>query len=175
MNFLYHRVPKNMQGSILYPLNQLRNFHYGVYEEASKKYEGREFLMNVRIPTLDCLWNDVLHLIAVHPNTLKKAFEKANVPLRKLKWFNINPLELDKKKTSVYLYRDVPRFDRYKKEGFTEFDTSDLEKYSEISQKTIEYYKKEFHENRKRPFLFHLVPHILYRGEINVENCEIIK
>ena len=67
MTFLYHRVPANMQGDFLSPLNQLKDIYPEAYAEAVKKYEGREFLMNVGIPTLDCLWNDFLFLTAVHP------------------------------------------------------------------------------------------------------------
>ena len=38
MEFLYHRVPVNMEGSILYPLNQLKNLHPDIYVEHVKKY-----------------------------------------------------------------------------------------------------------------------------------------
>ena len=34
---------------------------------------------------------------------------------------------------------------------------------------------KKMYEAGKRPLLFHLVPHILYKGLINTENIEVIE
>lgn len=174
MNFLYHRVPPNMQGNVLYPLNQLKDIYQKVYEEAVKKYKGREFVREQRIPPLNCLWNDVLHLTAVHPSDLRKAFKKAEVPLRKLKFFEINPLNLDNDKTKIWLYRNLPRHETHKESEFVDFNPEELEDYSRIQEQTIEYYRQEHRQGRKR-LLFHLVLHILYKGEINIENCQIVE
>ena len=57
---IYHVKRPDFSGTRLYPLNRLKDRLPGIYESAVKKYEGREWLMNVAIPTLGCLWNDVL-------------------------------------------------------------------------------------------------------------------
>jgi len=40
MNWLYHWVPKNMQGNVLMPLNKLKKSHPKIYKEQAKKYIG---------------------------------------------------------------------------------------------------------------------------------------
>ena len=71
MIYLYHSVPKNLEGSILYPLNTLKGKHPDIYEQQVSKYVGREHIKEQRIPILDCLWNDVLHFSAVNPKEVK--------------------------------------------------------------------------------------------------------
>ena len=39
---------------------------------------------------------------------------------------------------------------------------------------SMPHYKKEIKERRK-PLIFHLVPHILYKGTIDIENAEVIR
>jgi hypothetical protein len=73
--YLYHRVPKDMRGNTLHPLNQLKKVSPDIYAQKVKKYEGRLEILERKIPALDCLWNDVLHLTAVHPTVLNAAFE----------------------------------------------------------------------------------------------------
>lgn len=47
---IYHLVPSNLAGSILYPLNRLKETFPEVAVTHVKKYEGREGLLNRRIP-----------------------------------------------------------------------------------------------------------------------------
>ena len=70
MAFIYHKVPADMSGNILYPLNVMEKINPEIYEKAVKKYEGREYLMREVIPWLNCLWNDVLHFSIVHPTKI---------------------------------------------------------------------------------------------------------
>ena len=37
MNYLYHRVPKKISGTILHPLNSLKNIYPEIYTEEIKK------------------------------------------------------------------------------------------------------------------------------------------
>ena len=48
MVYLYHRVPENLIGETLYPLNELKTLYPDVYAEHVKKYEGREEKMDRR-------------------------------------------------------------------------------------------------------------------------------
>ncbi|MBK8551651.1 MAG: hypothetical protein IPL53_11555 [Ignavibacteria bacterium] len=70
MNYLYHRVPKNLRGNVLYPLNTLKEIHPDLYEQQASKYAGREHITCQIIPILNCLWNDVLHFSAVNPEEI---------------------------------------------------------------------------------------------------------
>jgi len=60
---LYHRVPADLKGHILYPLNQLKSIYPSLYDTKATTYQGREAVMQARIPLLNCLWNDVPHIL----------------------------------------------------------------------------------------------------------------
>jgi hypothetical protein len=53
--FVYHLVPGNLKGSILYPLNRLRDIHPEIAAEHAAKYQGREETMQMRVEPLNCM------------------------------------------------------------------------------------------------------------------------
>lgn len=172
MEFLYHRVPANMFGTILYPLNELKTLYPDIYTEHIKKYEGREQLLVADVPPLRCKWNDVLHFTAVTPTELKKNLAKADTELASIAWFRI-PVEcIAGEKSIAFTYRRdkniIPDFKEYET-----FDVSRMDVYRTIPEETIEYYKQKKTEG-VRPLLFHLVPHILYKGSIETAGLEIV-
>ena len=126
MNYLYHMIPLNMQRNVLYPLNDLREIYPKIYKEHKKKYTGREHLLKVEIPRLNCLWNDVLHLTAVNPinvmNALIESGSKSN--FKELHWYKINPRDLVKENAIIFLYKDRvnERERRHDLDNFTEFN-----------------------------------------------------
>jgi hypothetical protein len=61
-NYLYHFVPKDVRGTQLYPLSVLKKKFPDRYAEEVKKYQGRVFVKKIKIPVLNCLWNDVMRL-----------------------------------------------------------------------------------------------------------------
>jgi hypothetical protein len=172
MNFLYHLMPKNMRGNVLYPLNVLRDKYPEAYADAVKKYEGRDEVLNLRVPTLDCLWNDVLHMTAVEPavvkNELNEAGGKINWPL---KFFKIDPDILEPGITTVYLYTQKRE---HKREDFVDFSPDYVSEFGDIENRTRDYYRKEYSAGRK-PLIFYMVPHILYRGSIGVSGLEVVE
>lgn len=172
MEYLYHRVPKNMSGQILYPLNTLKETHPEVYAEHVKKYEGREQLLVATVPPLNCLWNDVLHFTAVAPHELKENLAKARIEIAPQTWYKV-PADLIKGPNSiVFIYRRdlgmMPNFKEYEP-----FDVSRMSIYRSVPIETIDYYKEEKAKD-KRPLLFHLVPHILYKGTLDTGGLEIV-
>ena len=168
-------VPRNMKGDKLFPLNELKNKYPKIYDEARKKYIGREKVMKQKVHYLNCLWNDCIHFTAVHPRKIIHALKKTGSPIkRKVKWFKINPSLLNPEKTIIYLYKPLPSNQRETKKNFTGYNPKLLNKYNKITQKTIDYYKKCYKEKR-RPLLFVLIPHILHKGSINITKCEIIE
>lgn len=173
MQYLYHFVPKDMQGGILYPLNELKQKYPELYKKQVKKYEGREFVMDQIIPVLDCKWNDVLHLSAIHPQEVKNALiEAGRSDQFSLMCYQIDPNILDAKETIVYknLYEN-----QEKKEGsnFEEYKPDEIEKYSTLPQATKKYYRKMY-ESGERPLVFAWAPHILYKGSIDISGLPII-
>ena len=174
MHYLYHWVPHNMKGDTIYPLHMLKEIDFETYTKAISKYEGREKLMEYIIPTLNCRWNDVIHLSAVHPSDVKKALTEAGreKPFA-LEYFEIDPHQLDPKNTIVYLYKNNHVLEKNVEDNYMEFNPDDIEKYSVIPNDTKEYYAEMLKEG-KNPLLYHRIPHILYKGSIDVSKAKKI-
>lgn len=173
MNFVYHLVPKDMRGDVLYPLNDLKTIFPKLYDKKVKKYKGREFLTKETIPFLNCLWNDVLHFSAVSPYDIKKAFVELEY-LFKAKFYKIDATLLDEGKTIVYLFNTKGINDKLEEKNFEKCNLKNFLKYSQFPYKTKEYYKKEL-EKGKWPLLFYKIPHILFKGSINIKDVPIIE
>lgn len=174
MNYLYHWVPEDMQGEMLYPLNTLKDIYPDLYKEEASKYVGREHIMQQRIPILDCLWNDVLHFSAVHPSEVKEAlFAAGRTKPYNTKFFQIDPHLLDPKNTIVYLYKHMVMSDKLKEDNFAAYNPDDIAPYSTLPQVTKDYYKEMFAKG-VRPLQYPGVPHILHRGNVDVRGVKII-
>ena len=119
--FLYHRLPDNLVGSCLYPLNQLKLKLPSVYGAQANKYIGRE-------------QNSVIYL---------------------------------------YMPENRGQFGAMTKD-FVPFLSSTVAELRELPQATADYYQ-EMAQAGKRPLLFHFVPHVLYRGVINLLETTIIE
>lgn len=174
MHYLYHRVPENMKGNILYPLNELKNIFPEIYLENVKKYKGREETMEHRIPILNCLWKDVIHMSSVHPSEVKKELGKNGQVMFKTKFFEIDPFLLEPEKTIIYLYGHNKREDKLKEDNFAKYDPNKIQDYSLFPEETKRYYAEIIRDGRK-PLLWHRIPHFLYKGNINVLNLNILE
>lgn len=174
MMYLYHSVPKNLQGNILYPLNVLKAKHSDIYEQQVSKYIGREHITQQRIPTLDCLWNDVLHFSAVHPKEVKQALIDAGQnPDFTMSYYQIDSSMIEPKKTIVYLYNHTDDKDKMNEKNFVPYNFDEIAQFSEMPQATKDYYR-DMIDMGERPLLYHRIPHILYKGTIDVTNLPII-
>ncbi len=171
MSYLYHRVPPTMVGTKLYPLNTLKTLHPEAFETHVQKYAGRERLMRELIPRLGCLWNDVLFTSAVPPQEFCKAYYGAGFPrLRPMRFFRIDPQALDDRNFMVLTRMRVnePR-------GYALYRHADLPSYASIPRETYVYWESEKASGNNRPFLWMHIPHILYKGPIDVSGLEIIE
>jgi hypothetical protein len=161
----------------LYPLNQLKSIYPEVYAENVKKYEGREHVLETRIPApLNCLWNDVLHFTAVHPTILYKNLAEVGFDADALvwkRWFKIPITVFDPQNTIVCLYRRDVRLapDAH---DFQPFDPAKMGEYATVPHETIDYYREQFALG-KRPLFFHHVPHILFKGTVETSGFEIVE
>lgn len=172
MNYIYHWVPKDLRGNILFPLNILKDTQPDLYEKEAGKYVGREFVMQQRIPVLDCLWNDVLHFSSVHPSHIKEALiEAGKTPPVDMEFFEIDPHLLNPENTIVYLYKHITMADKLKENNFTKYNPDEIKQYSSLPQETKDYYKETISQG-KRPLLFHKVPHILFKGSLDISNLK---
>jgi len=179
MPYFYHHVPKNFKGTILFPLNTLQAKYPEIYEIEISKYEGREHTTQQIIPLLDnCLWNDVIFMTAVHPQKIFEARDDAgwgkNLPQR---YFKIDSSTLDQEKLAVYLFKfkESNVQSGVEVEDFTKYNQKDFNEYAVVPQATKDYFRNEYESGQKRIRLFYrYVPHILFKGNIDVSNAEII-
>ena len=173
-------VPKELIGDNLIPLNSLKKIYPHLYDEYTKKYFNhpeRPNLLKREIPQLNCLWNDVVHFVPLHPYHVYKALKSLEIKVREDQPFFKIPIEnLKLNKNAIYLYSK----EKYK--GPTgEIDENEIkllniEEYKELKEipsETKEYYKAE-KENGKQFGLFPYIPHLLSHGEIDLKDVEII-
>ena len=170
MRYIYHLVPPAMKGTMLYPLNELKELFPEIYAAEVAKYRGREQKLNSRIPMLgNCLWNDVLFLTAVQPVEFRKAYTSVVRTLRKFRYFQIPIDFLDPTRMIVVKQLPVGQTREYEK-----FDRCRLEHYATIPSETFRHWQEAFVQGN-RPFLYLYIPHILYRGTIDVSNVSIVE
>ncbi|MBI3494497.1 hypothetical protein HY004_00745 [Candidatus Saccharibacteria bacterium] len=170
MQYLYHAVPNDLKDDKLYALNTLKEKHPDLYRIKNAKYEGREEVTQQSIPLLDCLWNDVIFLTAVHPQTLLDAYRKAGGSVdHSLRYFQIDVDSLQKDNLVVASYTG----DGYKK-TYELYNTDNIKGYSTIPGATIDYFTKELTQGRQ-PLYYAYIPHVLYKGAIGTKNLPIIE
>lgn len=176
-NWLYHRVPDRMIGEVLYPLNQLASVDAAVAYAESRKYETRERLMAVRLPILNCLWNDVLHLSPIHPAKIKHALIESgyqqDLPSVR-NFFVIDPSMLIPGK-AVQFRNSTDTAGKYdfRASEFSVFDHTHYQELEDVPEQQRSYFIR-IKEEGGRPLLWARTPHVFYRGEINIKRAEVI-
>lgn len=174
MLYLYHRVPKNMQGNVLYPLNLLKEKYPDIYAKEVSKYDNRKHLLEVKIPLLNCVWNDVLHFSAVHPSHIKEALIAGGKDADfTLSCYQVDPKMLSSENTVVYLYNQGSATNPSNKKVFIPYNPNDIGKFAVMPEGTKRYYKESITQGKKT-LLFHLIPHILYRETLSIVGLPII-
>lgn len=173
MTFVYHVLPDPMVGSVLYPLNELRIRDRAAFERARAKYVGREQVMELRVPMLDCLWNDVLHLSPVYPGEIVEALEAVGFTPERRQFLEIDASQLDPSRTVLFL-NSTDREHRFDEGQWTRFDPHALTDHARLPQATRDYYAACASDST-RPFLFAHVPHVLFRGSLDVGRLTVLE
>ncbi|MFL0507073.1 group-specific protein [Ureibacillus sp. 179-F W5.1 NHS] len=178
--YVYHMVPKDMQGDRLIPLNVLGTTYPHLYEQYTKKYfdhPDRPNLLKRQVPKLHCLWNDVLHFLPMHPFHVYDALTKLEIKKKEnLLFFKIPVERLQPNQNALYLY-SKENFkgpaEEFDEQDFLLLDIAEYKEMRKIPSETVEYYNAG--KKNGKPFgMFHFIPHVLSLGEIDVTNVEII-
>ena len=180
MNHVYHIVPKEMNGEFLFSLNELRLIHTELYKIYSKKYfdhPDREYLLSRSIPKLNCLWNDVIFLLPLHPYYVYEALNSLGVSIKNdWMFYEIPTQRLMENKNAVYFYNK----ENYKGPAANisdeEVQIIDIISYQECSalpSDTLVYFTEE-HKKGVNFGMFAYIPHILSLGNINVKGVNKI-
>ena len=184
MPYLYHGRPPDMRGDTLYPLNQLAAIHPDLYEHQKRKYVGREAVLEFRIPLLDVLWNDALHLSPIHPRRLAVAWRSAGlwseiwereffeVPVDRIAglpsvWFASEALWVNNSP-----HEEVPLSPPLSE--FSRFEPAAYEQLAEPSPAYHDYLRRQ-KERGRRPLQFPKIPHVLVAGPIDVAGLTLVR
>ena len=183
MTYLYHRVPPDMIGTTLYPLNQMKDMpeFSQAYESHKSKYDSnprgssRIWLMDQKIHPLKCLWNDVLFFSPVHPEDIAHAIKESGCNHHESEWFVIHPYDLPREQTTMafFAFGQSVRM----KENYLPFNPLLLPAHSTIPDETISYYQdisKNPDPSKRNPLYFVGITHILYKGTLETEGLERI-
>jgi hypothetical protein len=184
MPFLYHGRPPDMRGETLYPLNQLESIDPVLYDLGRARYKGREAVLEFRIPLIDVLWNDALHLSTIHPRHLAAAWREVGLwtPFWERSFFQI-PLESIAQYDSVWFasesfwVNNSPNEDVPLAPPFDEFRIFDPTTHDEPAEAPPAYvpYLRSQQERGRPPLQFPKVPHVLVPGPIDVAGLELVR
>ena len=165
-----------MIGDTLYPLNSFKESNPEVFEKMAEKYQGREVLMTRKLPTLNCLWNDVLHFSPLNPQTILdtwyehdlrdkvKEFEVLKIPVGDLNQENL-----------IYFWPQVYEYGNFEFSS-KQVRTFCLDEYREqksVGEDQLNAWKKDIKEGR-RMFWYSHTTHVLYKGSVSTSNLETL-
>lgn len=126
--------------------------------------------MKATLPTLGCLWNDVLHFSLMHPANIYKHLSEVGIDYskREVRWFEV-PLRAALEHPCV-LYKNT-RQDRSSREfPESEFEPVRAERVRKLSgmpERNLLYYK-ECVAQKTFPLMWGYAPHVLVKGEFEV-------
>ncbi len=171
MQYVYHGLPEQMIGSELIPLNQMHRSHPELRDKYLEKYKGREEILERRIPILDCLWNDVVQFLPLHPQKVFELQAQLGIisEVAPYKFFEIDMSLLDPRKTVVF-FKDAPGEENIIVKWLSDVDFASIQ---EIPPATIAYYKTLVGTG-ELPFNYQFIPHIVHMGPVGVSNTKII-
>lgn len=168
---IYHAVPEAMQGTVLYPRNELRKLHPELAVQYDASYAGREDVAIQPIPTLNCNWGDVLFFSPVHPQTIIDELRRAGCPTDfKLRAYEVplDRLEVSKLTVMVTVALDGDG------KRFVSFDPAMLEEWQRIPPITLDYYRRMAAQH-EQPFTYGGIPHFLYKGMLDTAGLKVVK
>lgn len=171
MAYFYHGIPEDFEGHELIPLSAMHKRRPDLHEKYLAKYKGREEILDRRLPLLDCLWNDVVQLLPLHPQKLF-ALQKQlglidHVP--DYKYFQIDSDQLDDAKAVVY-FKTAPGEENVTVKWLKDVNLDELQ---EIPPATAKYYESMV-GTCELVFNYQFVPHIIYRGSIDISKASVI-
>lgn len=183
VQYVYHRRNPDFIGNWIIPLNIMpyMDGYSEVYKNAIAKYEGRENLLTVVIPTLNCLWNDVVFLSPIHPHKQYEEYKKIGFTTQKRQFYKIPVSLLEEKRVTVWKwlsYKKYPQNDPIHDsiESYCSMNYSHYQELEELPEDTQEYYRLCFDpENPKLcpPFAWYRIPHILCQDPIDISDERI--
>ncbi|HEX6594206.1 MAG TPA: group-specific protein [Bacillota bacterium] len=179
IQYVYHKVPGKIIDNKLIPLNTLKHSHHDLYMKYVKKYDHpqRAKMLKRRIPMFNCLWNDVIHFLMLHPFNVYNALTAAGLEVNHdLHFFKVPITRLKNNQNAVCIYTK-----KNYKNPLAQIQThmthslhvKRYEDLSTLSQETMDFYE-DVHRKSNRFGLFTFIPHLLSYGEVDISDVDII-
>jgi hypothetical protein len=152
--YVWHGVPKHMQGDTIYSLSGLRSIAPELAEHTARKYIGREQIAQQFVAPLQCYWHDIIFLTPYHPNEMQEAYKNAGFNPRPIQFYQIPIHELSTHNIVWWL----PSYARsHPEETYKAFSPSELPLPFPEEQKLA--YARAF-EKGFHPLLYAQSPHL---------------
>jgi len=132
--------------------------------------------MNITIPPLRVLWNDVIHISLIHPSLIYKTLSDIGFEHHRawgaLNWFEI-PLD-DVSGNSILYRNDRDKGDSriFLDSDFEPVSVDRVRALSSMPEINVKYYRACF-EEKNPPLLWGYAPHLLFNGQLDVTNYRI--
>lgn len=160
-----------MKGSELIPLNRILEVDAELRAKYLEKYKGREEILERKIPLLDYLWNDVVQLLPLHPLQLFELQKELGLitEIPDYRYYQIDVSALAPSQTFVY-FKTAPGEENVTVKWLSDVNLDDLQ---DIPPATVNYYKGMVGTGEP-VFNSQSVPHIVYKGSIDVSDAKIL-
>lgn len=168
--YLYHFVPEDQVGDVVYPLNVLREKHPEIYAKQYAKYDSIQE-KDVEIPGFG-YWNDCVNLMPVNPGLVKQELEYFGHNTQwAWRFYKIDADTLDQSNMIILISLDGADPSKRK---FIPFNKANFDEYCKIGEPTRYRYQKAKDQD-EQPMTFAGVPHVLYKGYVNTQNLELVE
>ncbi len=177
VQYVYHRCREPFAGNWILPLNRMPEMegYSDLHQRSISRYKGREFLLSLVIPTLNCLWNDVIFLSPIHPHKHYEEYTKigyTDQETPRIYYFKI-PIEvLKEKRVSVWKWLSNEKYPK-ELDSYCAFDFSLYQELEELPDDTKEFWKQYFNPENPTlypPYNWYRIPHILCQDPIDVSD-----
>jgi hypothetical protein len=190
VSVVYHAVPRDMVGDVLYPLNRLSEVDPRLYEFQRAKYGGRESVLEYPVPGTDLRWADTVQCAALHPYHLFKARRELGLPAPRKpappSWLTglVYEIPVERLAPSPVVWysgrtlwingapdEDVPLLP-----PADEFEPFDPARYEPLDAPTPAHldYLKRMEDRGKPPLMFVHIPHVLVAGPVDVAGVRVV-
>lgn len=170
--YLYHGIPEDMKGSELIPLSVMLEVDAGLRAKYLEKYKGREEILERKIPLLDCLWNDVVQLLPLHPRQLFELQQELGLipEIPDYRYYQIDVNALNPSKTVIY-FKTAPGEENVTVKWLKDVNLDELQAIPEATQN----YYKSMVGTGEPVFNYQFVPHVVHQGTIDVSSAQTIR
>jgi hypothetical protein len=178
MAFVYHARPPGMRGSALEPLSALRARHPDLHAAGRAKYEGeRARNLEIRVPGLDAMWDEVVHLMPLHPGRVYRAQLTSGLEPERLTFFRVPVDRLPSARTAWFRFDLELGLDEHlgqpAAEQFAPFDPTRYRELPDVPERTRAYYEAAVSAGL-RPLPYRFIPQVLVAGAVDVAGAEVV-